>query len=58
MSLQIQFECPQCNQTLPVNITDYAPGRQHVCETCQTPARMTKEGLERFSKDLQHFCLG
>lgn len=58
MSLQIQFECPQCNQTLAVNLNDYAPGRRQICETCQTPARVTEAGLERFSEDLQLFCLG
>ena len=58
MSLQIQFECPQCNQELPIDLAEYAPNRRRVCKTCQTPARMTKAGLERFTRDLQQFCLG
>jgi len=58
MTLQIRYECPQCNQTLPVNLDDFAPGRRQVCAACQTPARMTKAGLERFSEDLHQFCLG
>ena len=56
MSLQIRFECPQCNQALPLNVTDLAPGRRQICKSCQTPARMTKNGLELFSKELQQYC--
>ena len=56
MSLQIQLECPQCNQTLLINLADYAPGQRQMCKACQTPTRMTKTGLERLSKDVQQFC--
>jgi hypothetical protein len=58
MILQIQFECPQCNQSLPLKLQDYAPGHRQICKTCQTPARMTQESLEKLSRDLQQFCLG
>jgi hypothetical protein len=56
MTLQIRFECPECHQSLPLSLQDFAPGRRQVCATCQTPTRMTKEGLDRFSKDLHQFC--
>jgi transcription elongation factor Elf1 len=57
MSLQIRFECPHCNQEIPLNVTDYAPGRRQLCKNCQIPARVTKTSLERFSKDLHQFFL-
>ncbi len=52
MALQIRYECPKCNQTLPLDISDLAPGRKQICHACQTQARMTKTCLEHFSKDL------
>ena len=55
MTLLIPFECPQCHLTLPLDLQDYAPGRRQICKTCQTPGRMTKAGLERFSKDLHQY---
>ena len=56
MILQIRFECPQCNQTLLLDLRDYAPGRRQVCKTCQTPGRITRASLERFSSDLHQYC--
>jgi len=56
MTLLIRFECPKCNQTLLLDLQDFAPGHRHMCKTCQTPARMTKAGLELFSKDLRQYC--
>jgi hypothetical protein len=56
MTLLIQFECPQCNQTLPLNLRDFAPGQRQTCKDCQKPVQMTKAGLDRFSKDLRQFC--
>ena len=56
MDLQIYFECPQCHQTLPLNLQDFAPGHSHTCKVCQTPGRMTKAGLERFSRDVRQYC--
>lgn len=57
MSLQIRFECPHCNQEIPLNVMDYAPGQRQVCKICQIPARITKTGLERFSRDLHQYFL-
>ena len=56
MSLQIQLECPQCNKTLLIELADYTPARRKTCSACQTPMRMTKAGLERFSQDVQRLC--
>ena len=56
MTLQIRFECPQCNQTLLLDLEDYAPGQRQICKTCQTPGRITRAGLERFSSDLRLYC--
>lgn len=56
MTLYIRFECPQCSQTLPLDLQDFAPGYRQVCKTCQTPARMTKTGLKLFSEDLRQYC--
>ena len=56
MTLLIRFECPQCKQTLPLDLQDFAPNQRRVCKTCQTPARMTKAGLEHFSEDLRQYC--
>lgn len=58
MSLQIQLECPQCNKTLLIELTDYTPGRRKNCSACNDPMRMTKAGLERFSQDVQRLCQG
>jgi hypothetical protein len=58
MTLLIRFECPQCHQTMLRNLQDFAPGKRQVCNHCQTPGRMTKDGLELFSKDLRQYCLG
>lgn len=55
MTLLIRFECPQCNQELPLSLLDLAPGRRQLCKTCQTPGRMTQAGLERFSEDLYQY---
>ncbi len=57
MSLQIRFECPHCNQEIPLKVMDFAPGRRQICKTCQIPARITKSGLERFSADLHQYFL-
>jgi hypothetical protein len=56
MTLLIRFECPQCNQSLPLKLQDFAPGQRQSCKSCQEPVRMTKDGLERFSKDLRLYC--
>lgn len=56
MTLQIRYECPQCHQTLSLNFTDFAPGRRKICASCQTPGRMTKAGLEHFSRDVRQYC--
>jgi hypothetical protein len=56
MTLQIRFECPQCHQTLLLDLQDYAPGHRQICKNCQTPGRMTRAGLERFSSDLRQYC--
>lgn len=56
MSLQIHFECPECNQELPLDVMELAPGRRQVCQDCQTPARMTEAALELFSKELYQYC--
>jgi hypothetical protein len=56
MTLLISFECPQCNQSLPLKLQDFAPGQRQSCKSCQEPVRMTKDGLERFSKDLRLYC--
>lgn len=56
MTLLLRFECPQCKQTLPLDLQDFAPGHRQICTTCQTPARMTKDALDHFSKDLHQYC--
>ncbi len=56
MTLQIGFECPECNETFPLNLKDLAPGQRQVCTSCQTPTRITLNSLERFSTDLQQYC--
>lgn len=55
MSLLIRYECPQCNQSLPINFQDFAPGNRQICKSCQTPGRITKASLERFSRDLRQY---
>lgn len=55
MTLLIRYECPQCNQELPLNLLELAPGRRQFCKTCQTPGRMTQAGLDRFSEDLHQY---
>ena len=56
MTLLMRFECPQCQQPLPLNLKDFAPGQRQICKTCQEPVRMTKAGLDLFSKDLRQYC--
>ncbi len=56
MNLQIRYECPECHQTLPLNFQDFAPGKRQICTTCQTPGRITKTGLEIFTRDLRQYC--
>lgn len=56
MTLLIRFECPLCNQTLPLSLRDFAPGKRQTCKSCQEPVLMTKDGLERFSNDLRQYC--
>ncbi len=58
MTLLIRFECPQCSQELSIDLKEFAPGHRQVCKTCQEPARMTKAGLERFSKDMRQYFQG
>lgn len=56
MTLLLRFECPQCHQTLPLNLRDFAPGQRQTCKTCQKPVFMTKDGLDRFSKEVRQYC--
>lgn len=56
MSLQIRLECPRCNALLPLDLTEFSPGRRQICTHCQTPARMTPATLERFTSDLRQYC--
>ena len=56
MTLQIRYECPECHQTLSLDFDDFAPGKRRVCAPCKTPGRITKTGLEDFSRDLQQYC--
>lgn len=55
MTLSIRFECPQCKQTMPLDLQDFAPGHRQTCKICQTPTHMTKTGLELFSQDLLQY---
>ncbi|MDH3998281.1 MAG: hypothetical protein OET90_05525 [Desulfuromonadales bacterium] len=56
MSLQVCFECPKCNEAKPFNLQDMAPGRRPVCDSCDTPAHITLNSLERLSSDLRQYC--
>lgn len=58
MTLMIRFECPQCSQEMPLDLREFAPGNRQLCHTCQTPARMTKDSLDRFSKDMRQYFIG
>lgn len=58
MTLQLRFECPKCNQTLPLSLKEFAPGHRQICNSCQIPGRMTQAGLEHFSRDLRQYVLG
>lgn len=57
MTLLIRFECPQCQSPMLLNLQDFAPGKRQRCKHCQTPGRMTRDGLERFSEDVRQYCL-
>ena len=56
MTLLIRFECPQCKETLFLDLQDFAPGHRQICKICQTPGRITSANLERFSSDLRLYC--
>jgi hypothetical protein len=54
----IRFECPQCSQEMPLDLREFAPGNRQLCHACQTPTRMTKHSLDRFSRDLRQYFTG
>lgn len=56
MTIQIRYECPQCQQTLSLNFQDFAPGKRQICTECQTPGRITQTALEHFTRDLRQYC--
>ena len=56
MELSIRLECPQCNTALPLPLKELSPGRRQQCDFCQSPVRLTANGLERFAKDLRCYC--
>jgi hypothetical protein len=37
-------------------LQDFAPGKRQICKNCLESVHMTKDGLERFSKDLRRYC--
>ena len=56
MELKIQLVCPACDRPQSLDISDFAPGRSRQCSACQTPARLTPDSLEKFSRDLRRYC--